>query len=467
MLPRRIVYGSFLTGIAILIIYAWLVSPTVVPAASLQQEPTPVPEATPTRQPPLSLSDEYCLECHGQPGSTFELQNGELLDLYVPPESHQTSVHGEEGYACVQCHTDVGEYPHPPFEAADRRDVTLQLNGVCQRCHSHQFELAEDDVHAAAQAAGIREAAVCADCHTAHEVRRLTDPTTHELLPETRQWIPERCALCHNAIYQRYQESVHGTALSEGNPDVPTCIDCHGVHSIENPTTSYFRLRSPLICADCHTNSQIMNKYGISTNVLSTYVADFHGTTVAIFEKQSPDAEVNQAVCYDCHGIHDISRTDDPETGIQMKTNLLVRCQACHPDADENFPSAWMSHYTPSTERYQLVYWVDLFYKLFIPLVLGGMGMLVVLDLSRAQLLRRRRRQATALVVDAPESELPAEETSSVDLSAEALPPAEAAPPAVEPPPAELPPVEPPAPPPVPHDDVADLPSDDSEVENG
>jgi hypothetical protein len=59
-----------------------------------------------------------------------------------------------------------------------------------------------------------------------------------------------------------------------------------------------------------------------------------------VFEKQSPDAEVNKAVCYDCHGIHDIQRVDDPVSGIQIKENLLVRCKVCHPDATTNFPSA-------------------------------------------------------------------------------------------------------------------------------
>ena len=39
----------------------------------------------------------------------------------------------------------------------------------------------------------------------------------------------------------------------------------------------------------------IMDKYGISTQVLNTYVADFHGTTVTLFEKQSPDARNQQA----------------------------------------------------------------------------------------------------------------------------------------------------------------------------
>ena len=79
---------------------------------------------------------------------------------------------------------------------------------------------------------------------------------------------------------------------------MPTCIDCHGVHNIGDPTTAEFRLKSPEMCAKCHTDPAIMDKYGISTQVLNTYVADFHGTTVTLFEKQSPDAETNKPVCY-------------------------------------------------------------------------------------------------------------------------------------------------------------------------
>jgi predicted CXXCH cytochrome family protein len=202
------------------------------------------------------------------------------------------------------------------------------------------------------------------------------------------------CAQCHNTIYQKYATSVHGAALiDENNQDVPTCISCHGVHNIANPTTAGFRVDSPKICAECHTDEKLTGKYGISTDVLSTYVDDFHGTTVSVYEKQSPDSEVNKAVCYDCHGIHDIQRVDDPVSGIQIKENLLVRCRICHPEATMNFPSAWLSHYIPSAENNQLVYYVELFYKLFIPAVLGGMGFLVALDVGHTLFINYKKRK--------------------------------------------------------------------------
>ncbi len=352
----------------------------------LPQEATPVPN--------LSISDETCLTCHGQQGLALKLNDGSSLDLYVDPAEHAGSIHGRRGYACVQCHTDVGEYPHPPFSAANQRDATLVLNDVCKRCHASQFEQTQDSVHAHARSSGYTDAAVCTDCHSAHAVQEWVDPQTRETLPEARMAIPQTCAKCHSAIYEEYVTSVHGSALTnENNPDVPTCIDCHGVHSIEDPTTAQFRLASPQICAKCHTDPARMAKYGISTDVLDTYVADFHGTTVAIFEKQSPDAETNKPVCYDCHGVHNIARADDPQKGLQVKENLLVTCQKCHPDADENFPTAWLSHYIPSPDRYPLVFYIDLFYKFLIPTVVGGMGLLVFLDASRRVInLRHKRR---------------------------------------------------------------------------
>lgn len=373
----------FLGLLAILVVLA--LSGTSVAESAIQVEPTPTLS-------PLSIGDDTCLECHGQPGLTLTLENGDILELYVNPDDFKNSIHGELGYACVQCHRTVGEYPHPPYSATDLRGASLDLYQACRGCHEQQYELAQDSVHARALAEGIQEAAICTDCHTAHAVRRLNDPTTGKLLDDAHVWIPTTCAKCHSAIYQKYKESVHGSALLEaGNTDVPTCIDCHGVHNIEDPTTPSFRVDSPLICAKCHTDEERMAKYGLSTNVLNTYVADFHGTTVTLFEKQSPDAETNKPVCYDCHGIHDIESVNDPEKGIHVKQNLLKRCQECHPDATINFPDSWLSHYIPSPENYPAVYYVNLFYKFFIPGVLGGMVILVALDFNNLVMTRIRK----------------------------------------------------------------------------
>jgi len=342
-------------------------------------------------------TNEDCLICHNDPNLTKRLDNGDLLSLYIDERDHARSVHGQSGITCAQCHRTLQEFPHPEFFAADRRDASLKLYTLCQNCHTAEYARAGDSVHSRAQASGNREAAICVDCHTAHSVRRLINPAGRQTLPDARLWIPQTCARCHSAIYDKYKDSVHGSALiDQSNLDVPTCIDCHGVHNIPNPTTAEFILKSPSLCARCHTDPQLMDKYGISTRVLNTYVADFHGSTVTLFEKQSPDAETNKPVCFDCHGVHDIKRTDDPEKGLQVRENLLIRCQQCHPNATTNFSAAWLSHYIPSQDKYPLVYFVNVFYQIFIPGVLGGMAVLVALDLGWRVRTRLRKPMPAA-----------------------------------------------------------------------
>lgn len=341
--------------------------------------------------------DETCLACHEQAGMTAQI-GGETIHITIDPEAFEASVHGTENVACVDCHTNITGFPHPQVIAGSRRDFSLQMYPTCQQCHVEQYAKTLDSVHQRAFAAGNKNAAICTDCHSPHTQPRLTKKDTGELLQGARLLIPQTCAKCHNAIYETYKGSVHGAALTEeGNLHVPTCIDCHGVHNIGDPTTNTFRNSTPYLCASCHTNETLMKQYGISTNVLSTYVADFHGTTVKMFEENYPDQPTNKPVCTDCHGIHDILRVDNPEAGIAFKRNLLGKCQQCHPDATAaTFTDAWMSHYEPSPQVFPLVFFVNLFYKIFIPAVLGGMLLYVLTDIYRRFIARKPQPQEGA-----------------------------------------------------------------------
>jgi hypothetical protein len=331
-----------------------------------------------------------CLDCHGQPGSSVSFKDGSSRDATIDPTAWTASVHGSAGLGCADCHAGHGEYPHPEVEARSARDYTISHYTSCQQCHEEQFKKQLDGVHLKVIAAGNRNAAVCSDCHDPHTQRKVTGEDG-KLLPEGRVGIPRTCARCHAEIQKRYRESVHGQALVDGNPDVPTCIDCHGVHDIADPRTAVFRLASPRLCADCHTDRGKMAKYKLSTQVLRTYVADFHGSTVTLFERRHPDQVTNKPVCYDCHGVHDIPSTSDPKKGLQVKANLLRTCQKCHPDATTNFPDAWLSHYVPTRERNPVVYWAQVAYRILIPAVVGGMALFVGTDFVRRRIDRRRR----------------------------------------------------------------------------
>ncbi len=363
--------------------WSWrLIAVAMVAALAMFIVPTAFAGGPGDAPQPAQVENQVCLSCHSNQSLSIKLPSGETLSLYTNEAQFNASVHGKQGQRCTACHTNISGYPHPPLAAKDVRDVSLQMYTLCRQCHEQQFQATLDSMHATQLAAGNRNAPVCTDCHTAHNV---TPPD------EPRSKIPQTCQKCHSAIYDQYKGSVHGSALlDQSNPDVPTCVDCHGVHNIGDPRTAAFRLKSPDICAKCHTNKAIMTKYNISTDVLNTYVADFHGTTVELFEKQSPDAPTNKAVCYDCHGIHDIKQIDDPKSSV-FRTNLLKTCQQCHPDATINFPESWLMHYRASPEEFPTVYYVNLFYQILIPLTLGGMALFVLLDIARRILNRNQK----------------------------------------------------------------------------
>lgn len=325
--------------------------------------------------------NDTCIGCHSQAGLSVQLPSGETLPLTVDHTVYSSSVHGS--LTCTSCHTNIDGYPHPKLTAGDRRSFQMERYQQCQACHTEQYKASLDSNHARELAAGNRNAAICTDCHGSHNITKPDQP---------RQKISTACQQCHSKIYEQYAGSVHGAALlNESNLDVPTCTDCHGAHTQEDPTSAAFRLKSPNICGGCHGNAALMQKYGISTQVFQTYVADFHGTTVTLFERQHPDQETNKAVCTDCHGIHDILAVTDANATV-VKENLLNTCKSCHPDATANFPASWVGHFAPSRTNYPLVYYVNLFYRILIPAVIGGMLLFVGLDLV-SRIVRRLRRK--------------------------------------------------------------------------
>jgi hypothetical protein len=354
------------------------------------------PDGSPAARGGLALQqpdNSQCLGCHGGPGQAVTFPDGSSISITVDPDVYGQGVHNN--LACQVCHTNITDYPHPPVAAGFAREYTLQYENTCNQCHPGQAEEFADGAHARLAEAGNPNTPICADCHDPHTQAAIEKEESGDPAPSEHVTIAETCSKCHAAIVDEYRTSVHGEGVfGEFNPDVPACHDCHGIHNISTARSVEYRLNSPQLCANCHTRPEIMDKYGLSTDVLDTYVSDFHGTTVTLFERTSPDLPTNKPVCYDCHGVHNILATDHPEKGIQVRENMLAVCQRCHPDATENFPASWMSHYIASPDRFPLVFYVQWFYRLFIPAVLGGMGLYVLTDVLRKLGITRRGKAA-------------------------------------------------------------------------
>lgn len=331
---------------------------------------------------PAQQTETYCLSCHNKPDLSLTLPSGEVLSLYISPEMLNSSVHSPAGIECEACHTNIKTYPHPSINFKTKRELSRSYYLACQKCHPANYQKTLDSMHAKAAEAGNLNAPICTDCHGAHYVKPPAQP---------RSLISTTCGQCHDNIYQQYKTSVHGGALiQENNPDVPVCTDCHGVHNIQDPRTALFRVESPDLCAGCHANKDLMSKYGLDADVYNLYSLSWHGVDISVYKAKWPTTWHNSAVCTDCHGVHNILKTEDPASTVNP-ANLLATCQKCHPGAGPNWTGAWVGHNRIDLRRTPFLYYTEAFYISFTPFVLWLSIIYVGLQIIRATVDRVRR----------------------------------------------------------------------------
>ncbi len=276
-----------------------------------------------------------CLDCHGDPELEATFGDGTSMSLFVDRTAYESSVHGPR--ACVECHTDVDLDTHPAKTLTTRRAYLVERSASC--------------------------------------------------------------AACHEGPSREFARSVHGAALrGEQAPDVPTCVDCHATHRTAKAKTPSFHLGAMDLCARCHTDAEKMARHGLSTDVLGTYLQDFHGVSVKYTRREGRTTGTFSATCTDCHGTHAIAGKG-AEGSLAMKENLVQACRKCHPAATASFSDAWLSHYVPSWRSTPLVFLTRLFYWIFIPFVMAGLVSLIVLDLRRVWRGRAHRFPRTGPTV--------------------------------------------------------------------
>lgn len=313
---------------------------------------------------------DTCFECHRY-DMTMSFRDGSTASAEVDAGHLKQSVH--ERLRCNDCHFGFSSREHPDRRFKDKRDFTIVSTEICRRCHFDKYTKTLESIHFNILTQGNLKAPVCVDCHGSHGI---TAGRTEKIRSA------QRCEKCHSVIYDTYAKSVHGAALiSEHNQDVPVCSDCHRAHDITDPRMTDFRNDVPQMCGNCHANEKLMAKYGLSTAVLDSYLEDFHGVTLTYYKKQEKPVR-HIAVCIDCHGIHDITKVKGPNATV-LKANLAKRCQKCHPAATENFPDSWISHYEPDFRRAPLVYGINMIYKVFIPFMIIGLVLQIILHIWR------------------------------------------------------------------------------------
>jgi len=193
------------------------------------------------------------------------------------------SYSGDNG--CLNCHKEIDDLMVNNFE----RSIHHASKIGCHECHGGDPAIF-DDMDAA-----------------------MADEKGFIGIPQGIQ-ITELCGTCHSDVLKMrkynlrtdqlalYKTSVHGQRLYEKNDkNVATCTSCHGSHLVlktNHPESSVYKPNLPKTCSKCHSNSELMSRYNLSSDQYTKYLKSYHGTLLI------RDHNLKVASCADCHGIH-------------------------------------------------------------------------------------------------------------------------------------------------------------------
>jgi formate dehydrogenase gamma subunit len=212
----------------------------------------------------------YCWDCHSS--------------HYVYPKDDSLSTINlkNETETCARCHADpriVKKYHIPIANPSESYKTSIHFKAIMEK--------------------GSTTAPGCSDCHGAHSLQPATNPNS----TINKYNIPKTCSRCHRQIYQEYIESVHGQGMLSGASDAPVCTDCHSEHNIKahtDPTsTVYSTVISQTLCAECHEAERIVAKYGLSERAVKSYTDSYHGLAI----RGGSIVSANCASCHGVHDI--------------------------------------------------------------------------------------------------------------------------------------------------------------------
>ena len=150
----------------------------------------------------------------GNQDRPITLEDGSALDLYVDPEEH-AELDPRFRQAMPACNATPMSASIPTRLLRCRpAGCTLSSTRFANAAIPTSMKWRMDSVHATRHrqaAIAMQQSAAIAILPMLFKIGWTRQPA--KTLPVARQVIPETCAQCHNAIYQKYQESVHGSAL--------------------------------------------------------------------------------------------------------------------------------------------------------------------------------------------------------------------------------------------------------------
>jgi len=161
---------------------------------------------------------QACLNCHGDAHAILRASN---------PKS--ATYPANLPRACGNCHGNAAIAK----KAGLAEVYSMYMDSI------HGFALTKE---------GLLVAASCSSCHGSHGILSGKDPksrTNHATIPAT-------CGNCHAGPARDFAAGIHGQMLQAGVAEAPVCTNCHTAHQIANVGTAEWQMKTTATCGGCH-----------------------------------------------------------------------------------------------------------------------------------------------------------------------------------------------------------------------
>jgi hypothetical protein len=317
-------------------------------------------------------NDGNCLLCHKMKGMVvFDEKRKASRNLTINEDLYQASYHGR--VKCKGCHSDISKIPHGEVEKVNcANDCHIRDPSTNGRfSHANAVNSLAKSAHGkkSTDSQNIEDLPNCQFCHSNKPYQKRRDE--HKDFTEFKRV----CMQCHESpdwIERFYRHMKYRTSIRRSSKDIVK------------------------LCSQCHADGTMMGRHDLE--VVIGFNDTFHGKAI-----QYGNTEV--ANCLNCHAPyvegfspHSITSQSEIESPVSTK-NKIVTCRqvGCHEDAKEAFASSGKVH--PSS--YGMVSWlrpkqttlealrsdeyesnfqkivifaINMFYKILIALVVGGLG---------------------------------------------------------------------------------------------
>ncbi len=344
-----------------------------------------------------------CGKCHREGSKMVKRHEIPEKDII---QNYSMSIHGEGLFkrgltvtaVCTSCHTSHNILPHTDPNSSIHRD---NIAKTCTQCHAQIEKVHLKVIRGELWEKKPHLIPACVDCHSPHKIRRVfyTDTmsddfcmschssrelvrtvdgkvdslyvdaehlknsvhgnqiqcvkchvnVSHSKNPVCKDSGPVDCSICHAEVQFTYLNSIHGELLLKGDPNAPSCAECHGKHEIKSSTdvtAPTFPRNVPKLCARCHREGEVaaVRYEGQEKDVVKHYTMSIHGKGLM------ESGLMVSAVCTSCHSAHFILPASDPRATVSSK-NVAETCGNCHLGIFEQFKTSIHSPLVSKTDK--------------------------------------------------------------------------------------------------------------------